>query len=64
MQNNCPEQGIYWLYISTARLPFIYRGLIMRKVVERWVHRYFADDEAVVLLMLMVGGSCRHHHYG
>ena len=27
----------------------------MRKVVERWVHRYFADDEAVVLLMLMVG---------
>ena len=27
----------------------------MRKVVERWVHRYFADDEAVVLLMMMVG---------
>ncbi len=26
----------------------------MRKVVERWVHRYFADDEAVALSLMLI----------
>jgi putative permease len=26
----------------------------MRKVVERWIHRYFADDEAVALSLMML----------
>ena len=26
----------------------------MRKILERWVHRYFADDEALVLSVIML----------
>ncbi len=28
----------------------------MRKVLERWIHRYFADDEAVLLSLMMLLG--------